>query len=80
MTIDKKTLDAVAFASKMLIRAGAALGALSKSQQVALADATDGVLPNSIAEALEAVKSLSPTVAQSMRTHPPLGLATSPGR
>jgi hypothetical protein len=80
MPLDEKTLQAVAFAGEMLIRAGAALGALTKAQQAALADSTQGALPNAIVEALDAAKAVSPSVAQSLQTHPPIGLAASPGR
>ena len=77
--LDLETLEAVATAGELLIRAGAVLGRLSHAQQVALADATLGALPNSIVDALDAAESVSPHVAESLRSHPPLGLAPSPG-
>ncbi len=72
--IDKVTEQKVAHAGELLIRAAAVLGTLSPAQQAALQAATNGGLPDSLAFALRAARSVSPSVEESLRTHPPTGL------
>lgn len=74
MSLDQTTLDAAAHAGELLIRAAAVLGTLSPDQQEALRAATDGCMPDSIVFALRGAKSVSPQIAESLKTHPPVGL------
>lgn len=77
MGIDQTTLDAASYAGELLIRAAAVLGTLSAEQQEALRIATDGGMPESIIFALRGAKMVSPQIAESMKAHPPSGLATA---
>lgn len=74
MPLDKEIIDKVSHAGELLIRAAAVLGTLSPDQQKALGQATDGNLPGSLAFALRGAKEISPQIAESLRTHPPVGL------
>ncbi len=75
MSLDIATVEAVAHAGELLIRAAAVLGTLSPEQQEALRVATDGSMPDSIIFALQGAKSVSPQIVESLKTHPPIGLA-----
>ena len=72
--IEGNTLDKIAQASELVIRAAAVLGTLSDDQQRAVHAATQGHLPHSLAGFLRHARKLSPAVEESLRTHPPLGL------
>lgn len=75
MGLDQATIEKAAHAGELLIRAAAVLGTLSAEQQEALRQATDGNLPDSIVLALRGAKAVSPQIAESLQTHPPVGLA-----
>lgn len=74
MELDKSTREAAAHAGELLIRAAAVLGTLAAEQQETLRLATDGSLPDAIVLALRAAKGVSPQIAESLKTHPPVGL------
>lgn len=74
MPIDESTTQAVSHAGELLIRAAAVLGTLSAEQQAALRQETDGNLPDAIVLALRSARAISPQIAQSLTTHPPVGL------
>lgn len=75
MKLDKTTVEKAAHAGELLIRAAAVLGTLSAEQQEALRVATDGKLPDAIVFALRGAKEVSPQIVESLKTHPPVGLA-----
>lgn len=74
MNLDQTTLDKVAHAGELLIRAAAVLGTMTSDQQEALRQVTDGSLPDAIVLALRGAKAVSPQIADSLTTHPPVGL------
>lgn len=74
MNLKQDTLEKVAHAGELLIRAAAVLGTLPADQQEALRQSTDGSLPDAIILALQGAKSVSPQIRESLTTHPPVGL------
>lgn len=77
--LDQMVVEKASHAGELLIRAAAVLGTLSPEQQEALRQATDGNLPDGIVLALRGVKAVSPQIAQSLRTHPPVGFVDLEG-
>lgn len=75
MALDPETADAVSAAGELLIRAAATLGRLNGAQLAAVAEASGGDLPSTVLEALGAAAKLSPSVAESLKRHPPAGLS-----
>lgn len=74
MSLDQNTIDKASEAGELLIRAASVLGTLSPEQQAKLREATDGNLPDSLVFALRGAKEVSPSVRESLQTHPPKGL------
>lgn len=63
----------VAQAGELLIRAAAVLGTLTKEQLEQLRLDTDGALPDSLGFALKGAASISDSIRNSLKTHPPKG-------
>ena len=63
----------VAQAGELLIRAAAVIGTLTKEEQEQLNAMTEGKLPDCLAWAIEGAALISPAVAESLKTHPPVG-------
>lgn len=74
MKLEQQTIETVAHAGELLIRAAAVLGTLPEHQQEVLRQVTDGNLPDAIVLALRGAKAVSPQIAESLTTHPPVGL------
>ncbi len=67
------TVEAVATAGELLIRAAAVLGKLTPEDLEALSQATQGKLPGSIGWALEGAAEVSQQTRESLITHTPSG-------
>lgn len=74
--IEKHVQEKIDAAGELLIRAAAALGSLTAEEQLALNSATDGGAIDSLGFALQAMSKLSPSVRNSLKTHPPEGFAS----
>lgn len=77
MKLNKNTQDKVAHAGELLIRAAAVLGTLSPEEQEQLRQATDGALPDTIVFAIRGAQGVSAQIAESLLTHPPVGLVNT---
>ena len=67
------SVEAVAAAGELLIRAAAAIGRLPAAEQNRLNDATEGKLIGGITWAIEAAAQTAPALRESLRRHPPEG-------
>jgi len=72
--------EAVATAGELLIRAVAAIGALSPADLEAISRETEGKLPDCLLWALAGAGTISPAVRESLTTHPPKGVTISSSR
>lgn len=71
---------AVATAGELLIRAVAAIAALSEADMQAISSKTEGKLPDCLLWALAGAGTISPAVRESLTTHPPKGVTISISR
>lgn len=72
--LDKTIIEKASHVGELLIRAAAVIGTLSPEEQAQLREATGGNLPDSVVSALRSAQKISPSVQQSMKSHPPTGL------
>ncbi len=77
--LNEVVLEKVAVVGELLIRAAAAIGILSKDDQLALDQATNGELRKHLALCLGVAAKNSTEVASSLRSHPPVGFALTVG-
>jgi hypothetical protein len=74
--VSQMAQEKAAEAGELLIRAAAVLGTLSRAEQEALSDVTEGKLTDCLAWAIEGAAMVNPEVIKSIRTHPPVGFAS----
>jgi len=71
MPLDQITIEKTSEVGELLIRAVAVLGTLTAEQLDSLRIETNGNLPDCLLLSLDGAKQCSPSVRQSLKTHPP---------